>query len=684
MMGVATFPWVSHFSNAQTRAAALISKPVLQLLVAALPALGFSRCPSLFGPETPAPAPTDTAVRPKRPVPYPIPETRAFARAVANGTRTRNGSPGPNYWQQYAHYTIDAELQPSSNQLSAHGTVWYYNRSPDTLPVLWLNLNQNLFASGEVRNRPTPVTGGTEILRVEAMGQTLSRSDTGTGYWIDQTRMRVVPPRPLMPGDSVDLRFDWAFSVPPDGAPRGGSTGDVLMVSYWYPQMAVYDDVDGWHLDPYMGNGEFYMGYADYDIGITVPAGWLVAATGQLANRTTVLSAQTVGRLEQARRVGDLVHIVDYGDRSPGSSTQRGIDDRLTWRFRARNVRDFDWGTSASFLWDATVATVANRMGLAAPDTVDLYTFYRPEAVFPAWYRSTLYARDAMEFLSAYLWSYPYPQMTAMEGPASCSGMEYPMLTCIGGARDTLGLYSVIVHEFSHMWFPMQVGSDERRYGWMDEGLARFNQAEGMQAFFEGYDRESIARDNYLGLAATDSELPLMRHADLYPYGSRAYSVAAYDKMATNMVALRGLLGKDRFLECYHVYGQRWIGKHPTPFDFWNTFNDCSGRDLSWFWRTWWFETWTLDQAIGSVVTEGTGLRVSIDDKGLAPMPVRLAVTRDTGAVRHLVIPVDVWLAGARRASVLIADGASVKSVEIDRAHEFPDIDRSNNRWIRH
>jgi hypothetical protein len=378
-----------------------------------------------------------------------------------------------------------------------------------------------------------------------------------------------------------------------------------------------------------------------------------------------------------------LVHVVDFDDRGAGRSTQRGLDNALTWRFTARNVRDFSWGTSSRFLWDATTATVASRTGGTAADTVDIHTFYRPEVVFPAWYRSSLYAQHSIEFLSRYLWSYPYPQMTAMEGPASCSGMEYPMLTCIGGPRDTLSLYSVIVHEFAHMWFPMQVGSDERRYAWMDEGLTRFNQAQGMQDFFKGYDREAIARENYLRLARTDDEVPLMRHGDLYPIGTPAYGIATYDKMATNVVALRALLGNDVFLQCYHSYGQRWAEKHPTPFDFWNHFNYCSNRDLSWFWRTWWYETWTLDQAIESATDEVGGLRVVVVDKGTAPMPVRMTVTRTGGATEQVTIPVDAFLRGSRRASTLIPNAATVTAVEIDPQQRFPDIDRSNNRWTR-
>ena len=648
--------------------------------VLALPIiLGAPRCGNLnFG----RPSQVTPAPGPGRPIPYPIVETKAFARAVERGTRTRTGEPGPNYWTQYARYTIDAELQPNTNQLTAHGTIRYLNRSPDTLPVLWLHLNQNLFAPNAIRNDVVPITGGMEVLRVEAAGQTLDRRE-GTGYVIDQTRMRVTPPTPLAPGDSIDLRMDWAFTVPPDGAPRSGTTGEIFMNAYWYPQMAVYDDVNGWQTDIYEGNAEFYMGYADYEVGITLPAGWLVAATGTLTNPEQVLAPQTRDRLAQARRTGDLVHVVDYDNRGPGNATLRGLDNLLTWRFRARNVRDFDFGASPKFFWDATVATVASRVGNAYPDTVDVFTFYRPEVVFPTWYRSSLYARNSIEFLSRYLWSYPYPQMTAMEGPVSCSGMEYPMLTCIGGPRDTLSLYSVIVHEFAHMWFPMQVGSDERRYAWMDEGLTRFNQAQGMQQYFPGYDREAIARDSYLRLAQTDDEVPLMRHGDLYPVGTPAYGTATYDKMATNMVALRALLGNETFLRCYTAYGRRWLEKHPTPFDFWNHFNYCSGRDLGWFWRTWWFETWTLDQAIGSVVPEGSGLRVTIDDKGMAPMPVRLAITRAGGAAEQMVIPVEDFLRGTRRTSTLIANGATVTAIEIDPQQRFPDADRSNNRWVK-
>ncbi len=638
---------------------------------------------------TPTPAPTPVpAVASKpadRPVPYPVFETHAFAHAVERGTRTRTGAPGPKYWQQFARYSIDAELVPTTSQINGRESVRYFNRSPDTLRTIWMFVNQNVFKPGAARSVPMPVTTGMEILRLAIAGQTLEKHDIGTGYSIDGTVMSIRPPRALAPHDSIDIDVAWAFQVPSDGAPREGTTGDVFMVAYWYPQFAVYDDVNGWQLDPYLGASEFYMDYADYDVNISVPQGWLIGATGTLTNADVVLSKQTRDRLAEARRSTSVVHVVRDQDRGAGATraTNTGFDGVLTWRFRAHNVRDFDWGASAKYLWDATNARVGDRDGDGRPDTTAINTLYRPEARAWAWDRSAAYERSAVEFLSGDLWPYPWAQMTALEGPASCKGMEYPMLTCIGGPRDTLSLYSVQIHETGHMWFPMSVGSDERRFAWQDEGLTRFNQAEGMAAYFRGYDLERRLRDNYITFARTDSEVPLMRPGDQYPYGTPAYSIASYDKMATNMAALRGLLGTDAFQSSYRTYGLRWLYRHPTQYDFFNSFNSLSGRDLSWFWRTWWYEAWTLDQAIASVVPQGDQLLVTIADNGLAPMPVRLAVTRTDGRVERMEIPVDVWLAGARRTTTLVAGAATVRMIEIDPEQLFPDVDRSNNRWVR-
>lgn len=599
----------------------------------------------------------------------------AYARAITRGTRTDTGPPGPRYWQQSASYRLSARLDPRSAQLAGEGTIRYHNRSPDTLRRVAVHLLQNLFASNTPKNDNVPLTGGLRLERVTVNGRELARGGDG-GYDVQGTIGWIPLSRPLAPGDSVELGFLWGFRVPPASAPRMGQDGEVFFIAQWYPMVAVYDDVNGWQTDPYLGNGEFYYGYADYDVTVTLPTGWLVAATGELQNPREVLTDSALSRLERTRADTNVVHVVWRRD---AERTRTEADGLLDWRYTARNVRDFAFGTSNRWLWDATRAAVGDANGDGRPDTTAIHTFFRATAA--SWELSARFAKHSIEFLSRDIWPYPYPHMTAME--TTVYGMEYPMLTAIAAVPDPQELYTVIAHEIAHMWFPMQVGSDEKRYSWQDEGLTRFNQAQGMQEFFAGYDRERLSRDNYLNLARAGGEGELMRHGDLYPIGSAAFGIASYDKMAINLRSLRALLGEELFLRAYREYGRRWINKHPTPFDFWNTFEDVAGRDLDWFWTTWWFETWTLDQAIGGASVEGDALTVTIEDRGLAPMPVRLAITRTDGRTERMELPVEPWLAGARTQTARIAGAATVRAVEIDPEMAFPDIDRTNNRWER-
>src|SRR5690606_25684076 len=312
---------------------------------------------------------------------------------------------------------------------------------------------------------------------------------------------------------------------------------------YWYPQLAVYDDVNGWHTDPYLTNAEFYMGYADYDVSLTVPEGWLVAATGTLQNPEQVLSATVLERLDRARRSAEVVRVVTPEERGAGRATLRGRNGKLTWHFRARNVRDFAWGASRAYVWDATHAVVGDHDSDGRPDTTMIHTLYRPERGWTEWAR---YARHSVEFLSELLWPYPWPHMTAVEGLIG-GGMEYPMITLIGGAQDSIALYSVTVHEIGHMWFPMMVGSDEKRFAWQDEGLTRFHQSLAMADFFEGYDRFAQAMDRYAATVRNGLEVELMRHGDLYPIGSPAFVIASYEKPSLVLRALAGVLGEETF-----------------------------------------------------------------------------------------------------------------------------------------
>jgi Peptidase family M1 domain len=647
---------------------------------------GVSACSGGHPASPPAPTPTSakatSAAPPVRALTYPIFE--GFELAVNRGTRTRTGQPGPHYWQQWADYTLQAELNPVSKRMTGKGTIRYFNRSPDTLRTVYVQLLQNLYAPGARHDTNVPWSvEGITLGRVAAQGTDLSATGgEGPGYDVNGTIMRLRLPQPLMPGGTADFAFEWKLRVPPDGAPRGGQDGEVYFMNYWYPQMAVYDDINGWQIDQYLGNAEFYMGYGNYDVSLTVPAGWLVTATGTLQNPDQVLTARTRARLDSARAGHGIVHVVTDLDREPGKSTTSGTDGKLTWRFHADNVRDVAWATSARYLWDATTAAVGDAKGDGGQDTTLIQSFWRPEQRANHWDESARYGQHSIEFFSNYLWPYPYPHMTAVDGPNSCGGMEYPMMTCIGGQWDTLGMYEVVTHEIGHMWFPMMVGSDEKRFAWMDEGLTQFDQSQSMADFFKGFDDEARNRKNYLDFSTVAGEVELMHHGDRFPsYGS--YAVAAYYKPATALVALRGVLGRDLFHKAYVEYIRRWRFKHPSPWDFFETFEDVSGRDLSWFWRTWFFETWRLDQAIDSVTTVGDSLDIQIGNRGKAPMPVPLVVTRGDGRADSVTVPVDVWLGGAKKTDVKVAKEPAVKSIEIDPGRNFPDVDRDNQRWPR-
>ena len=610
-----------------------------------------------------------------------IPEM--FTRAVARGTRTTTGVPGPNYWQQYARYRLEAELNPVLKRITGRGRVVYFNRSPDTLPVVYVQAYQNLFRPDARRNQQTPKLGGIDFDKVVVGGKALSdlaKADE-PGYTVNGTVMEIRLPAPLAPRDSLVMDFQWQFRVQSETAPRGGQDGEVWFISYWYPQMVVYDDVNGWQTDQYLGRGEFYMGYADYDVKITLPVGWVMDATGTLENPAEVLSAQTRARLDSARTATGIVHVVTEKDKADSVATASSASGRLTWHWTARDVRDFDWGTSPRYLWDATRAVTDSADGRVLSSAL-ISTFYRPEGVRSYWDEAARYARHSVWFYSRKLWPYPYPHMTAMDGPDGCGGMEFPMLTCISGTYDSLTMYEVVTHEIGHMWFPMMVGSDEKRYAWMDEGFTQYDQSQSMADFFKHFDDEARNRNYYLRGAEAGYEEDMMKPADKYG-DDESYGVAAYWKPATVLVALREVLGRDTFEKAFREYGRRWLGKHPTPWDFWNTFDDVSGRDLSWFWKEWFYETWKLDQALDTVRTDGDSVDIVLENRGRIDMPVPLAITREGGAVERVQVPASVWFNGDRRYVYRIAATPKVIKVELDPDRAYPDMDRADQIWPR-
>ena len=616
------------------------------------------------------------------------PDTSAFRRLelpTPTAFRTGSGAPGSAYWQQRVDYVIRASLDTATRSVRGEERITYSNNSPDSLRYLWLHLDQNRFTPESrghrvfsQRNRyGQGAEGGVRLLKVAQPAVAASRGRPAAAavplpYTVNGTLLRIDLARPLPPKGKQLLDIAWSFPFGP-GRNRMGieeiDGGVVYEGGQWYPRLAVYDDVRGWNTEQYYGQGEFYLEYGKFDVSLTVPTSMIVAATGVLQNPAEVLTPVQRARLAEARTSTRTVIIRGRDEvRDPASrpATEFGT---LTWRFTADSVRDFAWAAASHFIWDAAGVNGGKTLAMS---------FYPPSAE-PLWKEATEYARFALEGYSAQWAAYPYPTASNVRGAES--GMEYPMIVFVDRSTPEM-LYSTTDHEFGHTWFPMVVGSNERRYGWMDEGINELiNYYNWIKRFGEPPAHRASQRD-YLLMAASGEERPIMTAPDQLP--SDFVSPASYDKPALALRLLReAVVGPDRFDAAFKEYIRRWAYKHPTPADFFRTIEDGVGEDLSWFWRAWFYTTQQLDQAVDSVAladSAGVESRIHLRNAGGMPMPVELALLMDDGSTRRLTLPVEIWLHGSRF-TALVPGPRKVNGVVVDPDGKYPDVRRDNNRW---
>jgi len=607
-----------------------------------------------------------------------------------SAVRGGSGAPGPGYWQQRADYVIRATLDTAARSVQGDERITYGNNSPDTLRYVWLQLDQNLFNSESRGYRvfgqdPRFGTKGAEVsVRLLKVAQPAVPAAHGKPavpaiplhYVVNGTMMRIDLARPLAPTGKQFLELSWSFPFGANSNRMGiedidGST--IYEVAQWYPRLAVYDDVRGWNTEQYLGQGEFYLEYGSFDVSLTVPADMIVAATGTLRNPRTVLTATQRARLARARTSDQTVIIRgkdEIGNPASRPSTPSGT---LTWRFTADSVRDFAWAAARHFIWDAVGVNGGKTLAMS---------FYPPTAE-PLWRDATQDAKTAIEYYSKQWSRFPYPFASNVNGIEG--GMEYPMIVFCRNRTDVQGLYSVTDHEFGHTWFPMMVGSNERLYGWMDEGFNSFMNHYSFPRKFPGSPLPTArgVQDTYLKHALSGDEQAIMTPADRM-HSNENWRQALYNKPALGLVLLREhITSPERFDPVFREYIRRWSFKHPTPADFFRTMEDGLGEDLSWFWRSWFYTTDRLDQAVDSVAlsdSAGVVSRVYLRNAGQMPMPVELALAMDDGSTQRLRLPVEIWGLGDHY-TALIPGPRKVVSVAIDPDGWYPDVDRSNNRW---
>lgn len=606
---------------------------------------------------------------------------------LPSAQRLASGAPGPEYWQQDVSYKIEATLDPEAKRLSGTVTITYANNAPDGLEHLWIQLEQNAF---QPESRTAARTGarsrfggafadGGYTLREVTLQQ--GNDTSNPTYRVDGTRMQVMLPEALAPGDTLALTVAYAYTLPERGADRTGwaqvEGGHVFQVAQWYPRPYVYDDTRGWDPLPYLGQGEFYLHYGSFDVRLTLPREYVVSATGALQNPEQVLTDTQRSRLRRARASDRPVAII-APDEAGTAATRPAGPDVLTWHFQADDVRDVAVGASDVFVWEAARAS-------AQTHDVEVAAFYPPSArgstQRDGWEAAVRYLQYAVEHHSANWYPYPYDRAQQVAGPVR--GMEYPQIAFASSDARGRGLFALTDHELAHTYFPMLVGSDERRYAWLDEGLVSFMGTYARAAFYNQpiarqlqAQAEAVARH---AEAASPGAPTVMTRADNIPRSD--FGFLAYQKPAAALHVLREhVLGPDRFDAAFRAYIDRWAYKHPTPYDFFRTIEDVTGEDLAYFWRSWFFAHDTLDQELVSVDTSGERPSIVVRQNEDMILPMTLRLTFEDGDTGTVQVPADAFKS-TRMHTVRLGPTQLPIAVEIDPDRILPDTDRSHHEW---
>jgi hypothetical protein len=604
-------------------------------------------------------------------------------------TRTATGEPGQQYWQNRADYEMQVSLNDITNEISGSVIITYKNNSPIALPYLWLQLDQNLFNKNSRGQARMPVgnrsrygdaksnfNGGYNIKSVK-----LLNDNSNADYIINDTRMQVRLPKAVKPsGDVIRIKIEYAFNLPQYGADRCGilktKNGNIFAVAHWYPRMCVFDDIRGWNTDPYLGPSEFYLEYGDFDFTITAPSNLVVVASGELLNPSEVLTTEQAKRMAQARLSDKTIMI---RNESEINSTASDAAKKLSWHYKINNARDAAWSASAAFIWDAA------RINLPGGKKALAQSVYPVESKGEkGWGRATEYTKGSIENYSKRWFEYPYPVATNVA--SNIGGMEYPGIVFCGSGATQDGLFGVTDHEFGHTWFPMIVGSNERRYGWMDEGFNTFINSLADDDFNNGeYKQPALNAHEIAAYLFNPNSESIFNTPDAMKEANIGTSL--YFKPGFGLQLLRNqILGADRFDYAFKTYINRWAYKHPTPWDFFRSMDNAAGEDLGWFWKGWFLENYKLDQSISSVTFENgqpaNGSIVTLENLDQMAMPVVLSYETVSGTKGTIKLPVEIWNNTAVF-KVKIPVNEALRSVTIDEEHVFPDMNTANNSWTK-
>ena len=616
-----------------------------------------------------------------------------FYSKNGNEFRSASGEPGPRYWQNKVDYMIDVKLNEATNEIKGYEIITYTNNSPQKLPYLWMQLDQNLFRKDSRGSAITPYNGsrnggrgqgfdaGYRITAVKMLKEKNVMVDIP--FMIEDTRMQLFLPKDLPAGGGkIQFRIDFSFISPDYGSDRMGiqpsKNGKIFTIAQWYPRMCVYDDVLGWNTIPYTGPGEFYLEYGDFDVKITTPAAMVVVASGELLNANEIYSANHLKRWSQAA-ASDKTVIIRGADEigKPLHPTK----SEITWHYKINQSRDFAWAASSAFILDAAAIRLPSGKKCLA-----ISAYPTESDGNNAWGRSTEYVKGSIEHYSGKWLEYPYPAATAVAG--NPGGMEYPGIVFCSLRAKTSGLWGVNDHEFGHTWFPMIVGSNERLYGWMDEGFNTFINSLSTDAFNNGeYRSRGKTNMHNAGRFLTNSTLEPILSNGPDNLKERNNGTLLYNKPAVGLKLLREqILGEKRFDYAFQTYIKNWAFKHPTPDDFFRSMENAAGESLQWFWRGWFVNNWKHDLAVRDVKyvdnnNFSKGCLITIENMEKLVMPVELEMKMKSGKTVRIKLPVDIWMRNVSW-TFPFASEEEIESVTYDPDKVFPDSNESNDTWV--
>jgi len=590
-------------------------------------------------------------------------------KAYEKGTRSYNGEPGKNYWLNNAEYKIKAEVNPISKKLDGNLSVKYFNNSPDTLNKIVMRLYPDLFKKGGSRSWAVPseaINNGVEVESIFIGDQKDNIADSSKMVYRDGTNMTIKLEKPLLPDENISLSISWSFYIPQIVPIRTGAYSDTSMfVAYWYPQIAVYDDIDGWDELSYTGTTEMYNDFSSFKVEITLPKNYIMWSTGELQNPEEILNEKFLERYNKAKESDEIVTII--GEQDKNEDITKG--EKSVWTYSANHVPDFAFGLAKNYLWNGAKINLNNGKEIF----VDA-GYGRNSQNFKS---AAKIAIEGIKFLSEEMPGipYPYPSFTAFNGRG---GMEFPMIVNDGETSTYSSMVGLTTHELTHTYFPFYMGTNERRYAFMDEGMAVFLPIEIQRRLGqeEPIKRRFVRQEEQL---ARTTELPPMTPS-FYLFGD-AYRMASYTRSAAALIALESLLGKEKFLEALQDFMNEWNGKHPTPYDFFFTFNRIADEDLTWFWDPWYFEFHSPDLNLKNYRNKNGKKIVEVENAGGLPMPVKLKVYFYDNTEKTINLSPGIWEDGTRIFDVNL--DTDKKILEIELGDELiPDINYTKRETI--